>query len=254
MGAWGTAIFSDDVAGDVRDAYRQRVAKGMDGATATDELVREWLHDLVDDDPDALVFWLALAATQSKLGRLEDRVRDKALDIIDSGSDLQRWRQEGQEVQRQKHLFKLRQQLTGPQPAPKRVRVERFYTPGFKAGDYVAYQLSNDDYVILLFERIEEDQGCYISVLDWRGKELPSADRIKELPKKTLAGSHSTAVSLHTMKKKGVPYHRLTILDVQDDQRELPGDGGTVWWWEDLESFVLGDFNWNKPKKNFWPP
>ena len=60
----------------------------MDGPAATDEMVREWLHDLVEDDPEALVFWLALAATQSKVGRLEDRVRDKAVDIIDNHNVL----------------------------------------------------------------------------------------------------------------------------------------------------------------------
>lgn len=259
MGTWGPAIFSDDTAGDVRDAYRLRVADGMDGVAATDEMVREWLHDQGEDDqgeddPDALVFWLALAATQSKAGRLEDRVRDMALEIIDSGSDLERWREEGQGKQRQKHLEKLRRQLTGPQPAPKRIRVKRFHTPDFKDGDYVAYQLSNDDYVIIFFERIVKDDGCFISVLDWKGKELPSADRIRELPKKTLDRSHSaTAISLYTMEKKGIPHDRLTVLDVPDDKRDRPGDAEIIWWWENLEYFVLDHFNWDKPKKPFWP-
>ena len=49
------------------------------------------LRILSNDEDEACVFWLALAATQSKLGRLIDLVRDRAIEIIDSGADLRRW-------------------------------------------------------------------------------------------------------------------------------------------------------------------
>jgi hypothetical protein len=117
MGAWGPAIFSDDTACDVRDAYKQAVTDGQDGRAATDRLLEQWLRGLPDDDEDAVVFWLALAATQSNLGRLADRVRDKALAVIESGADRERWREVGNEAARQKHLNKLKAQLLGPRPA-----------------------------------------------------------------------------------------------------------------------------------------
>jgi len=249
MGTWGPAIFSDDTAGDVRDAYRRRVADGMDGAASTDELIKEWLQNVVEDDPEVFVFWLALAATQSKAGRLEDRVRDKALEIIDSGLDLERWRETGNEKQRQKHLMKLREQLTRPQPAPKRIRVERSYTPDFQDGDYVAFRLSNEEIVIMFVERVEPDERCVVSFLDWKDKELPNVDRMRDLPKKVLEGQHSeTAVSVYAMKKKAIPLDRLEVLDVPDDSRERQEDvRGLVWWWDNLEFFVLNEFNWDRP-------
>jgi len=89
MGAWGTALFSDDTARDVRDSYIDLVGDGLTGPEATKALLREWAASL--DDPDeSPVFWLALAATQWRCGRLESHVLQQALNVIDSGSDFSR--------------------------------------------------------------------------------------------------------------------------------------------------------------------
>src|SRR5215469_10167451 len=86
MGAWGTAVFSDDTACDVRDNYVDLIGDGLSGVEATKKLLREWAGSL--DDPDeGPVFWLALAATQWKNGRLEDLVQQRALNIIDRLGD-----------------------------------------------------------------------------------------------------------------------------------------------------------------------
>src|SRR5262245_32153824 len=92
MGVLGTAIFSDDLAADVRDAFTDYVAQGLNAAAATEKLIAESASSL-EDDEEAPVFWLALAATQWKLGRLIDNVRDRALQVIDSGEDLRRWKE-----------------------------------------------------------------------------------------------------------------------------------------------------------------
>lgn len=77
MGTWGPGIFSDDLACEVRSRYRDLVAAGHDGPDATDALVSEFQP--APDDPDSAgVFWIALAVTQWKLGRLEDRVKGRA--------------------------------------------------------------------------------------------------------------------------------------------------------------------------------
>lgn len=119
MGAWGTPIFSDDTAADTRDAFTDFIAEGMPPADATDRLIAESADILADDD-DSAVFWLALAATQWKLGRLLDSVRDRAIEIIDSGADLRRWEEnpKAEIKQRKTHLEKLRIQLLSPLPKP----------------------------------------------------------------------------------------------------------------------------------------
>ena len=70
MGVWGTSIFSDDLAADLRGDYRTMIGDGLSGPEATDRLLKSWMPS-PDKDPDlAPVFWLALAVTQWKCGRL----------------------------------------------------------------------------------------------------------------------------------------------------------------------------------------
>ena len=85
MGAWGPAIFSDDVACDVRDQYRAMIEDQVPDADAEERVLDAWRAAL-DDTDDGPVVWLALAATQSKLGRLSDRVKGEALRVVDRGS------------------------------------------------------------------------------------------------------------------------------------------------------------------------
>src|SRR6516162_9111371 len=124
MGTWSTAIFGDDDACDVRDAYRELLADGSSGPAATNQLLRDW-RECIDDEDDGPVFWLALAATQWDCGRLEKRVKGRALKIIDDGSSLAGW-SEGDDPRmlkkRQAALAKLRDQLQSPQPAVKTIR------------------------------------------------------------------------------------------------------------------------------------
>ena len=79
MGTWGTGIFSDDNAADLRDDYRDFIGDGLSSPEATDRLLAEWGSSLSREPEYAATFWLALAVTQWKCGRLEDRVKAKAL-------------------------------------------------------------------------------------------------------------------------------------------------------------------------------
>jgi hypothetical protein len=91
LGAWGPSLFADDTACDVRDSYRDLIADGVDDAGATRQVLSLW-SDTASGDPDeAVVVWVALAVTQSKLGRLDPAVAGRALELIDGGGDLDRW-------------------------------------------------------------------------------------------------------------------------------------------------------------------
>ena len=54
MGAWGTAIFSDDTASDVREEFRDLIGEGLSTEQATDKLLKEYAPSL--DDPDGTAF------------------------------------------------------------------------------------------------------------------------------------------------------------------------------------------------------
>lgn len=138
MGAWGTAIFSDDDACDVRDEFRNLIAAGYSAEQATRQLIA--VSPEVDSDPDETVFWLALAATQWKHGRLTDDVLDRALQIIESGQDLLRWQDNpASEVKaRSCHLAKLKAQLQSSPPPPRKLRPRTLSSTDFKEGDVAA--------------------------------------------------------------------------------------------------------------------
>jgi hypothetical protein len=90
MGAWGVAVFSDDLAADVRDEFRDLIGEGLSSTEAVEKLLGEYASS-VDDDNEISVFWIALALTQWKLGHLEERTKNEALRLIAAGEDLKRW-------------------------------------------------------------------------------------------------------------------------------------------------------------------
>ncbi len=94
MGTWGPAIFSDDLACNVRDDFRDALAEGKSVGEAVAELERQYATTLKDADT-ADVFWFAIAATAWKVGRLEPDLKERALQIISRGSDLGRWQDTG---------------------------------------------------------------------------------------------------------------------------------------------------------------
>ncbi len=69
MGAWGTAIFSDDFAADLRDDFKVFIGDGLTSEEATEKLKKQYSTALRDVE-EGPVFCLALAATQWSLGRL----------------------------------------------------------------------------------------------------------------------------------------------------------------------------------------
>ena len=115
MGVWGTGLFSDDMACDVRDHYRELLEVGVEDNAATQQTIEKFHAYLEESDGIAL---LAFEVTQSKLGRLDPEIRDKALAVLDRGADLEKWERDNPKLvpKRRAMLEKARAQLTGQQP------------------------------------------------------------------------------------------------------------------------------------------
>lgn len=77
MGTWGTGIFDNDDASDLREEFRDLIAAGRSAEEATAELVES--HGAGDGDLEVHDFWLALAATQHALGHVGAGVIERAL-------------------------------------------------------------------------------------------------------------------------------------------------------------------------------
>lgn len=199
MGAWGTGLFCDDVACDVRARFRELLNQGDTIPQATRRILDEWQQAL-EDAEDGPVIWLALASLQRDRTGLQSRVKKKAIRIIDSDIDLDRWRStaDSRKVsQRKSVLQKLRQKLEAPQPERKQLaprKTAKNNTGKVKAvgvewrvGDVIAYRLRSGDWVLLHIvqcsdSRKPEDVMPTFAVLDWQGSEIPAPDKILKLP------------------------------------------------------------------------
>lgn len=181
MGTWGPALYSDDLACDIRDEFKELIGDGLDSEQATSALVTEY-QDSINDSDENSVFWFALADTQWKTGRLIDRVLEKTLEIIESGSDLERWKDDPNLLKRREAaITKLKEQLLTEQPKEKRISKAYREDSPFNIGDIFSYQNKLENKAIFRVIGIHQDKGGRFSVcelLDWFEKELPIKKRL----------------------------------------------------------------------------
>jgi hypothetical protein len=235
MGVWGTAIFSDDTARDVREDYRDHLGDGLGGPEATKRLLKDWSSSLKDPD-EAPVFWLALAATQWKCGRLEASVLEQALEIIDGGSDLARWEADSHDrKKREAVLQKLRVQLEPPQPAEKKIPRRFRDSTEWLVGDLVAYSLLSGRNVILRVIGHHTDKGGtspICELLDWIGKKPPARLRLRFLSiRKTDSKAWSKPqFMLGRIKALQRPDDRLMPLGINLKPSQTPGSFVVLNW------------------------
>lgn len=250
MGTWGTALFSDDTASDVRNEFRMHVGDGLTPEQATAALLEEFGPTV--EDPDAgPPFWLALAATQWSLGRLIPSVRAKALEIIESGTDLARWQDDPKAAaKRRVVLEQLRSQLESPMPAPKKVPRMFRNTNDWPVGSVHAYRLKNGQWCLLRVIGHHEDQGGVapvVELLQWSGPELPSATEITGLPMwrcRYPSGYEVTQLMIGATSGREFPAARVRDTGVLSQPSQQPGGFRVTLWRtldEQLESlFGLG--------------
>ena len=134
MGAWGVALFSDDTAADVRFSYR--ALQGRARRQGGDRSAVERLRRPNPGPRRRPGLRLALAAVQTRIGLLEDRVRSQALAVIDSGTDLARWETENPKLvaKRRAILDTLRAELLAPQRPPRKIRPYQPASTPFERG------------------------------------------------------------------------------------------------------------------------
>lgn len=188
MGAWGPGLFDDDVACDIRDEYREQIEDGVDDAVALRSTL-ESFGSYFDDPEVGPLAILALAVTQSKIGRLDPEIRARALAALDNGADLGWWEEDNPKLvpKRRAVLEKARAQLTGPQPKRKRLRPPRKELCGLAAGDGLAVTMPNG---LALFRVVRVKthrlgETPILEELEFQGPELPAQAELDQLSAKT---------------------------------------------------------------------
>lgn len=242
MSISGVGLYDDDTGADVRSTFRELVADGSTAAQATDALVAQW-GDALEDYHQVCAFWLALADTESRTGRLEERVRDRALGLMASGEDLARFEHDLRLYRkRQSVLRELRDRLTAPQRAPIRIRRPFRSVSPVEVGDVFAFALPSGRTVWLRCIAVqgdERDSSPTVELLDWDGP-APPRDPRKVSARRAL--SHQTDLLwLVRYPKDPDPADRIQIVakGTPVSRHPLPA---VVMPWTDLERVLARSF------------
>ena len=122
MGTWGTGLYQDDVACDVKESIKDKLTYGnKNGEKYTkEELIKSIFEEYKDcmqfeDDRDILILVLADMLWQN--GMLTDEIKKEAVKIIEQKSDLERWKEDKKLYQkREKVLESLKEKIESKQP------------------------------------------------------------------------------------------------------------------------------------------
>ena len=257
MGTWGPALFSDDLALEVKGDFKDKIALALSKEAATQELLEEY-QEVLDDPDEESVFWLALADTQWELGRPVDLVQRKALELLDSGTGLKRWEGSREYSKRKKVLQQLKLKLTTSPPVPKRIKKPYIQKTPFTKGSLVTYQLKKGTYCILKIVAIEEqsDGTTYplIELLDYYSALKPTIDDLKKLAVKNIGEDYDDgrirvvhsqqAFILATGKRDTAPLDRITILK-EHVPTTIHKGASTTFFWKTFDEELIRLFEGN---------
>jgi hypothetical protein len=183
---------------------------------------------------------LAFAVTQSKLGRLDSDIRDRALAVLDRGADLEMWERDNPKLlpKRRAMLEKARAQLTGQQPPRRRLRPPKRISSELAAGDVLA--LLPQRVTLLRVVRVHSHRLGETPVLEelaFEGTEVPSRDALERLGPKpddpvALVNPLSPDTRFFAFVMQRIDWQRAGFRKVQtvsaragDDQAPVPSAG-----------------------------
>lgn len=194
MGAWGTALYSDDTACDVRDDYVQNLKHGHSGEDSARQVI-EGYADLLADREVACLVYFALADTSWRYGRLTEAVKTRALELIAQGGDVFVWLRDspGDAKGRSSTIKSLDARLRSPQPAPKVVKTskpkpKKVWTTA-PVGSVFLLELPGGGHAALVlagFLDLGKSLDPVFSVPAWRGATAPTASELGGKRMKTL--------------------------------------------------------------------
>jgi len=186
MGVSSPALFDDDTAADVRGTYRSYIEQGIDDEEALRRVLKQFQRSFDRDyGVSALV---GFAVTQSELGRLDAAVRDRAIETIDRGGDLERWQKDSPHLvdQRRAVLSEARAFLCAPQPARVHLCPLDPKSSDLVAGDVLALEVRSGLAIfrVVRVKRVSTQELPVLEQLEYSGSNMPPLDVLERLPKR----------------------------------------------------------------------
>ena len=262
MGSWGTGLYDDDTACDARDGWVEKLRLGTPPEIATTELIAEW--EGAHNEP---LFWLALADTQWKWGRLEPEVREHAERVIAAGGDLQIWSSSSAANQsaRTKVFQRLAAQLRKPLPALRALH-RRSDAVDWQRGQLWAYRTLDGRYAVLRIAALDPACGLVgapvTELLDVVLDKLPPSRSLVDVAVRparagymdtfqTLAPEHRASPMFEPkVKRPGeFPRRRLRRLRAAGEPRAATADTKSIGIaWSGFDQFLAKAFDVGAPR------
>ncbi|MBC7423582.1 MAG: hypothetical protein H7334_09040 [Ferruginibacter sp.] len=149
MGAWGTAISSNDTYADIYDEFFDLYNDGQFVEDISRKLIAD-NKETINEPDDSNNFWFALAKAQWECKQLDAEILERVKEIIQKGSDLEVWRRldaEERDIKKRKvSLDKFLAVLQTEKPKAKSRKNKVIKQPPFKKGECLTFKLANGNY------------------------------------------------------------------------------------------------------------
>ncbi|WP_181306596.1 hypothetical protein [Rufibacter sp. XAAS-G3-1] len=149
MGAWGTAIYSNDTFVDIYGDFFDLYNEGLCVKEVSAKLIAD-NSETINDAEERNNFWFALAKAQWECKELDGEVFRRVRQIIADGSDLEVWGQLGATdkdiKKRSAALDKFLADLEKERPKPKARKKKVIRQPVFLKGDCITFKLETGNY------------------------------------------------------------------------------------------------------------
>ncbi len=181
MGNWGSGVSSNDTFEDIKDEFFKLYNEGFEPTEVTQKLVNS-NQEIVNEKEDANNFWFALALCQWECKALETDLLKRVTKIIESGNDIELWKELGAEkselAKRQKALDKFLEKLNSEKKNPKKRKKKVLRDSIFKKGHCLSVELSNGSFgaaFVLEAEQQTEYGLNLIAICNYNSDEPPTA-------------------------------------------------------------------------------
>ena len=268
MGFWGTSLYANDCACDVRDGYLRLLQMKYSNEDAYLEMLKEFAEYIGSEEEP--LFWYALADTQWKNGRLTPEVKEKAMCYLECNGGAEFWGEGTKAYQGWlKTIEKLTERLNKPQPREKRIEAptDYQYNPG-SIGDVFAYQFHSAaakkrqyDGKYILFQKVDDringrDLRCpCVIFFDKLYDHIPTQIDLTQLrilpfdtPERFMPSGKNSEFPLLNLgavldlyKKRNSPEKHITYIGSLNVVHPIPNGGNmhSEFGWDDIEQTLL---------------
>lgn len=149
MGAWGTAISSNDTYADIYNEFFDLYNDGIDVAEISKKLIAD-NQETINDKDDCNNFWFALAKAQWECKQLDKDIFDQVKRVVETGADLEVWRHldaDEKDIKTRKVVLdKFLADIQTERPKAKSRKKKIIRQPVFVKGDCLTFKLENGNY------------------------------------------------------------------------------------------------------------